>query len=126
MARIRQKGTKIENLVAFALRQRGLHYRRNVKGLPGSPDFANQTRRWAVFVNGCFWHHHTGCRKASIPKSNVEFWIDKFRANRRRDAVAIRKLRAVGYKVAIVWECEAGRADRQLFKILVAGSVDGR
>ena len=68
MAGIRQKGTKVERVVATVLRELALHYRKNVKQLPGSPDFANRSRRWAIFVNGCFWHHHTGCRKATVPK----------------------------------------------------------
>lgn len=86
MAGIRQKGTKIETAVANILRELDLHYRKNVKQLPGSPDFANRSHRWAVFVNGCFWHHHPGCRKATVPKSNTEFWMIKFRDNRLRDA----------------------------------------
>lgn len=123
MARVRQKDTKIETLVAEALRDLGLHYRKNVKGLPGSPDFANRSHRWAVFVNGCFWHHHSGCKKATIPKSNSEFWIDKFRANRKRDALAVMRLRAMGYKVMIVWECERDHHQR-LRKILKSGRID--
>lgn len=126
MAGIRQSGTHIELLVATALRELGRHYRKNVKALPGSPDFANRSRRWAIFVNGCFWHHHTACAKATIPKSNVRFWTDKFRANRRRDALAVRKLRAMGYKVAIVWECERERIDRRLRKILEPRGIDSR
>lgn len=74
MARVKQKGTKIETMVAIVLRELGLHYRKNVRQLPGSPDFANRTRGWAIFVNGCFWHHHTGCRKATTPKTNTDFW----------------------------------------------------
>ena len=64
-------------------------------------------RRWAIFVNGCYWHHHTGCKRATIPKRNHEFWSEKFRANRRRDAAKIRQLRAEGYTVILIWECEA-------------------
>lgn len=126
MAGIRQKGTSIEVLVAAVLRDMSLHYRKNVKGLPGSPDFANRLRRWAVFVNGCFWHHHTGCKKATIPKVNSQFWIDKFRANRRRDALAVARLRAMGYRVAVVWECERGHIDLRLRNVLEPGRIDAR
>lgn len=124
MARIRQKGTKIEALVGKVLRDSGLHYRKNVRRLPGSPDFANRSRRWAIFVNGCFWHHHTNCRKATVPKSNTEFWVSKFRANRQRDARAVARLRADGYDVGLVWECEVERIRQKLAKILEAGRID--
>jgi DNA mismatch endonuclease (patch repair protein) len=107
MARVRQKATGPERIVAVALRRAGLAYRLNVRSLAGSPDFANRTRRWAIFVQGCFWHHHTGCRRATTPTNNRQFWIEKFHANRRRDARAIRELRRCGYRVATIWECEA-------------------
>lgn len=126
MAGIRQRGTKIETLVAAELRDLGIHYRKNVKSLAGSPDFANGSRRWAIFVNGCFWHHHTGCRKATVPKTNTEFWISKFRANRRRDAKTINELRADGYKVVVVWECQSEFIRERLSKVFKAGRVKAR
>lgn len=126
MAGIRQKGTKIEAAVAMALRELGLHYRKNVKQLPGSPDFANQTRRWAVFVNGCFWHHHSGCPRATVPKSNSEFWRKKFHDNRRRDARAIRQLRQANYQVILIWECEQDRLRLKLGEISEAGRINTR
>ena len=124
MAGIRQRGTKIETMVAVTLRDFGLHYRKNVKGLPGSPDFANRSARWAIFVNGCFWHHHTGCRKATVPKSNTRFWKLKFRDNQQRDARAIRFLRRDGYRVVTIWECQIDRIPSKLSKILEPRSVD--
>ena len=124
MAGIRQKETKIETAVAMVLRDLGLHYRKNVKRLPGSPDFANRSARWAIFVNGCFWHHHAGCRKATVPKTNTSFWIHKFRDNRRRDARAIRSLRKDGYLVVTIWECQTTRIRAKLSKILEARSID--
>lgn len=110
MRRVRQAGTPAEDQVAKICRELGISYRRNVKSLPGTPDLANKTRRWAIFVNGCFWHAHTGCKKATVPKRNNEFWTSKFEANRRRDARKIRQLRALGYRVILVWECEAYEA----------------
>lgn len=107
MQRVRQRRTEAEDLVAAALRTLGLHYRRNVKGLPGSPDFANRRRGWAIFVNGCFWHHHKGCPRGTMPKRNHAFWAEKFAANRKRDAAKIRLLRKAGLRVVLVWECEA-------------------
>lgn len=106
MQRVRRVRTPAEDRVAALCRKLGLAYRRNVRSLPGSPDLANKRGRWAVFVNGCFWHRHTGCKKATTPKRNNEFWIEKFESNRRRDASKIRQLRAQGFRVLLVWECE--------------------
>jgi DNA mismatch endonuclease (patch repair protein) len=126
MAGVRRSGTGAELAVARTLVELGAAYRKNVRDLPGSPDFANKRRRWAVFVHGCFWHHHTGCRRATVPKANREFWLTKFRSNRARDAMAIRALRRKGWRVAIVWECQCGReaARRRLSKVLEARRVD--
>ena len=126
MAGIRQKGTKVERLVAITLRELGLYYRRNVKRLSGSPDFASRSGRWAIFVNGCFWHHHTGCRRATVPKTNTAFWTTKFHENRRRDARAIRSLRNEGYRVIIIWECGEDRIRSKLSKILKTRNVNPR
>lgn len=124
MARIRQKGTRIEAVVASALRDLGLYYRKNVRRLPGTPDFANRSKRWAVFVHGCFWHHHSGCRKATVPKSNRAFWLNKFEDNKRRDARSIRRLRRDGYRVVVVWECQERSIRNKLTKILEASGVN--
>lgn len=124
MGRVRQKDTRPEQAVAAALRSLGAAYRKNVRGLPGSPDFANKSRKWAVFVHGCFWHRHTGCPRATTPKANRDFWLEKFTANRLRDARAIRALRRMGFKVAIVWECGSADAGLRLSKILEPRRVD--
>ncbi len=86
MRRVRRTGTAAEDCVAAACRELGLSYRRNVRNLPGSPDLANKSKGWVIFVNGCFWHRHTGCKRATIPKRNHNFWKQKFAENRRRDA----------------------------------------
>lgn len=127
MAGVRQKGTGAELAVARILRELGHAYRLNVRDLPGSPDFANRRRRWAIFVQGCFWHHHTNCRRATVPKSNAEFWRSKFIANRTRDARAIRALRAMGFRVVTVWECDVAKMDAlapRLCQILKPCRVD--
>jgi DNA mismatch endonuclease (patch repair protein) len=85
----------------------GIGYRCGVRSLPGSPDIANVSRRFAIFVHGCYWHRHPGCRKTTMPKSNVAFWQKKFRDNIRRDARNIAKLEKMGYRVAVIWECDA-------------------
>lgn len=106
MKRVRRSGTPAELVVAKVCRLLGQSYRLNVRSLPGSPDLANKRGHWAIFVNGCYWHHHTGCTRATVPTRNQEFWTGKFHANRRRDAEKIRQLRAAGYRVLLVWECE--------------------
>lgn len=112
MKRVRQRGTPAERVVARLCRELGLTYRLNVGSLPGSPDLANKSARWAIFVNGCFWHFHRNCRLAKIPTRNRDFWAAKFRGNRARDARKIRELRALGFRVAVVWQCEAGNPRR--------------
>lgn len=112
MKRVRQSRTSAEEAVAVALRGIGISYRRNAKALPGAPDFSNVSRKWAIFVNGCFWHHHKTCRRGTIPKQNRAFWLEKFAANRKRDALKAKLLRARGFHVAIIWECEAFDAPR--------------
>jgi DNA mismatch endonuclease (patch repair protein) len=106
MKRVRQHKTHVEDVVAAALRTHNMHYRRNVRTLPGSPDFANKSKRWAIFVNGCFWHHHKHCVRGTVPTRNRAFWVEKFAANRRRDARKIKALREIGFNVAIIWECQ--------------------
>lgn len=113
-------------MVAGALRKLGLGYRKDVRNLPGSPDFANKSRRWAIFVNGCFWHRHRGCHRATTPTNNREFWLAKFAQNRKRDADAVRALRRRGYKVFIVWECCAAEIAERLSKVLESRRVDVR
>lgn len=126
MSRVRQKDTAAEVSVAKSLRRLGAAYRKNVRSLPGSPDFANRRRGWAVFVHGCFWHQHCGCKRATIPKANDAFWRDKFERNRARDANAVRMLESAGFRVGIVWECEAQEPDAKLREVLEPGRVDVR
>ncbi|ABD05182.1 putative patch repair protein [Rhodopseudomonas palustris HaA2] len=106
MRRVRQKRTRAEDDVADVLRELGLRFRRNVRTLPGSPDFANKTHHWAIFVNGCFWHRHQGCHRTTTPTRNREFWLAKFAANVKRDKIKTRLLRAMGFRVVTIWECE--------------------
>lgn len=129
MKRVRQRRTAPEDKVAAILRAQGIGYRRNVTGLPGRPDFANRRHRWAIFVNGCFWHHHTNCAKATVPKANRDFWTTKFGANRRRDAAKIRALRAAGFRVLVVWECDLAdpvRLARRLSQLREAVGIEAR
>lgn len=85
----------------------GFRFRLHRKDLPGSPDIIFPKHRLCLFVHGCFWHRHHGCRKATTPKSNAAFWMDKFARNVERDARKVKALRALGWKVAVVWECQS-------------------
>jgi DNA mismatch endonuclease (patch repair protein) len=121
LARVRQKGTKPELEVRRVLRQLGHRYRVSNRDLPGSPDLANRSRHWVIFVHGCFWHRHTGCVKSTTPKRNRAFWEAKFAANHARDRRAASMLRRAGYSVVTIWECETGRAGplgRKLARLL--------
>ena len=104
MAKIRGSGTKPEIKLAKTLREAGLRFRQQVQGIPGKPDFAHRTAKMAVFVHGCFWHGHA-CQGGRIPATNSEFWRQKIVTNKRRDARNVRRLRASGWKVVVVWEC---------------------
>jgi len=107
MRRVRREGTRAEQEVGHALREMKLRFRRNVKTLPGSPDFANQAQHWAIFVHGCFWHRHQACVRTTTPTRNREFWLEKFDANKKRDRKKARLLRGMGFSVLTIWECQA-------------------
>lgn len=111
LGRIRQSDTDPELVVRRILHGLGARFRTRARDLPGSPDISNRTRRWAIFVHGCFWHRHAGCHRATTPKRNAAFWADKFSANVARDARAVAALRRQGYAVLVVWECSARRLD---------------
>ena len=127
MAAVKSKDTKPEMVVRKYLWSRGFRYRVNNPRLPGHPDIVLRKYRTCIFVNGCFWHHHTGCKRATVPSTNPAFWADKFTRNRIRDAAAVRTLRRMGWRVAVVWECETKNVDRvtaRLAKVLEARRVD--
>lgn len=102
----RRTDTGPERIVRQVLAAMGHRFRLANRDLPGSPDIANRSRKWAVFVHGCFWHQHPGCPRATVPKRNRAWWTEKFRDNRRRDARKVGALEALGYCVLTVWECE--------------------
>ena len=106
MSRIRSKDTKPEILVRSYLFSRGLRFRKNDKRYPGSPDIVLPKYNTVVFVHGCFWHLHEGCKYARIPKSNVNYWKKKLYRNRERDEHNQKELEEMGWNVIIVWECE--------------------
>lgn len=106
MAAIRGKDTKPEMIVRKYLFSRGLRFRVQVRKLPGTPDIVLPKYKTVIFVNGCFWHGHEGCKYFRLPKSNVEFWKEKIERNIARDAHNVSELKALGWHVFRVWECE--------------------
>jgi DNA mismatch endonuclease (patch repair protein) len=106
MARVRQRGTAPEVAVISRARTSGFRFTTRNNDLPGSPDLANRSRKFAIFVHGCYWHRHAGCSKTTTPKTNTEFWCRKFNRNVQRDREAVTALRQRGYAVVSIWECE--------------------
>lgn len=106
MSHVTGKETKPEIIVRKYLFARGLRYRKNVKRLPGTPDIVFPKYKTAVFVNGCFWHGHTGCRYSHLPSTNFEYWEKKIADNIERDERKKRELEGLGYRVLIIWQCQ--------------------
>lgn len=106
MSHVTGKETKPEIMVRKYLFARGLRYRKNVKQLPGTPDIVFPKYKTAVFVNGCFWHGHKGCKYSHLPSTNLEYWEKKIADNLERDERKTRKLEKLGYRVLIVWQCQ--------------------
>lgn len=111
MRSIRSADTAPEIAVRRVLHRLGFRFRLHRKDLPGSPDIALPGRRIAVFVHGCFWHRHEGCRLAYSPKSRVEFWREKFKKNTMRDERAESELIELGWRPIVIWECETRKSD---------------
>ena len=106
MACIKGNNTKPEEIVRKSLFAKGFRYRKNDKRLPGSPDIVLPKYRTVIFVNGCFWHGHKGCKNFVVPKTNTEFWLNKITSNNERDAIKPIQLNELGWRVITVWECE--------------------
>lgn len=130
MASIRAKNTRPELVLRKALHRRGFRYRLHAKYIPGRPDFALRKFNAVVFVHGCFWHRHEGCRLATVPATRTEFWTSKFERNVARDNEVHSRLVKVGWRVATVWECALRKAEhidvsaRMLARWLVEGGKE--
>lgn len=111
MARIKSKDTVPEKLVRSWLHRNGYRFRLHRKDLPGSPDIVLPKYRSVIFVHGCFWHQHPGCRKASIPDQNRDFWEKKLSQNIVRDRRSHDALESLGWRVVVVWECECRKEE---------------
>lgn len=114
MAAVKGKNTKPEMIVRKYLFSRGLRFRVQVRKLPGNPDIVLPKYKTVIFVNGCFWHGHEGCKYFRLPKSNIEFWKEKIERNIERDRESMQALFDLGWKVIRVWECELrNKANRE-------------
>lgn len=109
MSRIKGKDTKIEVEVRSWLFSRGLRFRKNDKRYPGKPDIVLPKYKTVIFINGCFWHRHAGCKYATTPKTRTEFWLEKFERNVRNDELHRQQLEDMGWKVITIWECQLKR-----------------
>lgn len=109
MSRIRGKDTSIEVKVRKYLFSKGFRFRKNDKRLPGKPDVVLPKYHTVIFVHGCFWHRHPGCKDTTTPKSRTEYWIDKFERNVANDRVHYEALVAAGWKVITLWECDINK-----------------
>lgn len=124
MSRIRSKDTTPEFAVRRLLHGMGVRYRLHRIDLPGKPDIVLGPRRLVIFVHGCFWHRHRGCRHATMPSANSEFWRAKLEGNAARDLRHRAALRKLGWRVAVVWECETRNPDklaRRLVRLVTPG-----
>jgi DNA mismatch endonuclease (patch repair protein) len=127
MARVSSRDTRPEMAVRRAAHALGLRYRLHRRDLPGTPDLVFARFRTVVFIHGCFWHRHAGCRRATTPKTRRDFWQTKFDANVERDRRTVAALESAGWAVVVIWECEA--IDEQPLKLrlqsLLRGSLGG-
>lgn len=136
MASVRSSSTSLERLVRRQLHRRGFRFRLNAKDLPGAPDIVLPRFRTVIFVHGCFWHHHHGCRLAALPATNRGFWRTKLLGNAARDRRNIARLRSRGWRVLTVWQCactpagrlelEVDRVSRHLRRVADVGDPGGR
>lgn len=117
MSRIRGKNTKPELSVRRLLHRMGYRYRLHAKDLPGRPDIVFRSRKSVIFVHGCFWHRHEGCRLAYTPKTRKDFWKQKFARNVERDIEVTSALQSMDWKFLILWECETGDSEKVAEKL---------
>lgn len=113
MSRVKGKDTKPEEIVRRYLFLHGFRYRKNDKRYPGKPDIVLPKYKTMIFVNGCFWHQHPGCKAAALPESNHDYWEKKLHKNVTRDKKEIQELKHMGWRVIIIWECEISREDKR-------------
>jgi len=119
MSQVRGQNTKPEKLLRSLLHRSGYRFRLNVSGLPGKPDLVLRKYRTVIFVDGCFWHRHEGCKKASMPKTRQSFWSDKFQQTVERDHRQTVQLSEMGWNVIRIWECELEKSPDKTLQAFV-------
>ena len=121
MAQVKGKNTKPEILVRSLLHRMGYRFRLHNRLLPGKPDIALAKYKTVIFIHGCFWHGHDGCKRAALPTTRVEFWTAKITGNKQRDERNIAALEQLGYRCLVIWQCEMKEIEvlqRRLFDFL--------
>lgn len=121
MSRIHGKDTEIEKKVRSYLFRQGFRFRKNVARLPGKPDIVLPKYKTVIFVHGCFWHRHPGCKDATMPKTRTDFWEEKFSKNVANDIKHNEELKKMGYRVIVLWECEINKQ----FETTMQGLIQG-
>lgn len=119
MRRIRSKNTVPEMAVRRLVHGMGYRYRLHRRDIPGKPDLAFPGRRKVIFIHGCFWHQHPGCREGRPPRSNAAYWLPKLERNQWRDKAALEQLSASGWQALVVWECETKDVDALIERVRV-------
>ena len=114
MSKVTAKDTRPEVKVRKFLFSKGFRYRKNDKRFPGKPDIILPKYKTAIFVHGCFWHHHDNCRAAALPQTNYEFWKNKMETNIKRDRKNQKDLKKLGWKILVIWQCQI--KNRELFE----------
>lgn len=109
MSRVRSKDTKPELTIRHLIHRMGFRYRLHARDLPGNPDLVFPSRSKIIFIHGCFWHRHGTCKNTRWPKSRLDFWRPKLEKNQFRDMANRRKLRRLGWRVLVIWECQLNR-----------------
>ena len=118
MSHVRGKNTKPEEAIRKYLFSKGFRYRKNDKRYPGKPDIVLPKYHTVIFVNGCFWHQHPGCKSAALPETNRDYWKAKLQRNVERDAVQIRQLEEMGWYVIVLWECEISSKSKRKERLI--------
>lgn len=119
MSKIKGKDTKPEILVRKYLFSKGFRYRLHQKDLPGKPDLVFRRYKKIIFIHGCYWHGHSNCKYFILPKTKTQWWLNKINGNIKRDAENITKLKKLGWKIIVIWECELkpGKRDKTLVSL---------
>lgn len=112
MSRVRNKNSNPEMKLRRLVHGMGYRYRLHVGKLPGKPDLVFPAKHAVIFMHGCFWHRHPNCKLARLPKSKLDFWVNKLEGNRRRDLIHQQQLQAMGWRVLVIWECEMANIEQ--------------